>query len=75
MPRVVHPRLQFQPPEGKHWIHEVKHDGYRAQLVIEGATARVYTRNGYDWSSLNAAAAARQETRAAVDANRVSVQR
>ena len=60
MPRVIHPRLRFiepqlaspvdQPPEGKHWIHEIKHDGYRSQLVIEGGTARVYTRNGYDWS-------------------------
>ena len=60
MPRVIHPRLRFiepqlassveEPPEGKHWIHEIKHDGYRSQLVIEGGTARVYTRNGYDWS-------------------------
>jgi ATP-dependent DNA ligase len=24
-----------QPPEGKHWIHEIKHDGYRSQVVIE----------------------------------------
>ena len=39
-----------QPPEGKHWIHEIKHDEYRSQLVIEEGTARVYTRNGYDWS-------------------------
>ena len=58
--RAIHPRLKFiepqlaspvdQPPESKHWIHEIKHDGYRSQLVIEGGTARVYTRNGYDWS-------------------------
>ena len=60
MPRVIYPRLRFiepqlaspvdQPPEGKHWIHEVKHDGYRSQVVIENGKARVYTRNGYDWS-------------------------
>ena len=60
MPRVIHPRLRFlepqlassvdQPPEGKHWIHEVKHDGYRSQVVIENGQARVFTRNGYDWS-------------------------
>jgi bifunctional non-homologous end joining protein LigD len=60
MPRVLNNRLRFiepqlaslvdQPPEGKHWIHEVKHDGYRSQLVIENGTARVYTRNGHDWS-------------------------
>jgi len=24
-----------QPPEGKHWIHEVKHDGYRCQVLVE----------------------------------------
>ena len=60
MPRVIHPRLRFiepqlassvdQPPEGKHWIHEVKHDGYRSQVMIENGKARVFTRNGYDWS-------------------------
>ena len=60
MPRMIHPRLRFiepqlassvdQPPEGKHWIHEIKHDGYRSQIVIENGQARVYTRNGHDWS-------------------------
>jgi bifunctional non-homologous end joining protein LigD len=51
--RFIEPQLASsvdQPPEGKHWIHEIKHDGYRSLLVIEGGTARVYTRNGYDWS-------------------------
>jgi bifunctional non-homologous end joining protein LigD len=57
--RVV-PRLRFiepqlassvdQPPEGKHWIHEIKHDGYRSQVVIERAQVRVFSRNGHDWS-------------------------
>jgi len=44
------PSLTDQPPEGAHWIHEVKHDGYRTMLVIERGTARTYTRNGHDWS-------------------------
>ena len=51
--RFIEPQLASPvdlPPEGKHWIHEIKHDGYRSQLVIEGGRARVYTRNGYDWS-------------------------
>jgi bifunctional non-homologous end joining protein LigD len=39
-----------QPPEGKHWIHEIKHDGYRCQVLLEGGEARVFTRNGHDWS-------------------------
>jgi len=44
------PSLTDQPPEGAHWIHEIKHDGYRTMLVIERGTARTYTRNGHDWS-------------------------
>ena len=44
------PSLTDQPPEGAHWIHEVKHDGYRTMLLIERGTARAYTRNGHDWS-------------------------
>jgi bifunctional non-homologous end joining protein LigD len=39
-----------QPPEGKHWIHEIKYDGYRIQLLLEPGQARVFTRNGFDWS-------------------------
>jgi ATP-dependent DNA ligase len=31
-------------------IHEIKHDGYRTLLVIEGGLPRAYTRNGFDWS-------------------------
>ena len=23
------------PPEGKHWIYEIKHDGYRCQVLVE----------------------------------------
>jgi ATP-dependent DNA ligase len=36
------PTLVDQPPEGDGWIHEVKFDGYRAQI----GEARVFTRNG-----------------------------
>jgi bifunctional non-homologous end joining protein LigD len=42
--------LVDQPPMGEGWIHEIKHDGYRTQLVIERGAARAYTRNGFDWS-------------------------
>jgi DNA ligase D-like protein (predicted ligase) len=51
--RFIEPQLASpvdQPPEGKHWIHEIKHDGYRSQLVIERGKVRVFSRNGYDWS-------------------------
>jgi DNA ligase D-like protein (predicted ligase) len=51
--RFIKPQLATpvdQPPDGKHWIHEIKHDGYRCQLLLERGGARVFTRNGYDWS-------------------------
>src|SRR5262245_21533489 len=51
--RFIEPQLASsvdQPPEGKHWIHEIKHDGYLSQLVIERGEARVFSRSGYDWS-------------------------
>ena len=51
--RFIEPQLASpvdQPPEGKHWIHEIKHDGYRCQILVERGEARVFTRNGYDWS-------------------------
>ena len=51
--RFIEPQLASpvdQPPEGKHWIHEVKHDGYRSQVVIERGQVRVFSRNGHDWS-------------------------
>jgi DNA ligase D-like protein (predicted ligase) len=44
------PTLVEAPPEGKRWIHEIKHDGYRSQVLIESGRARVFTRNGFDWS-------------------------
>jgi hypothetical protein len=47
----VTPRLRFiepqlaspvdQPPVGKHWLHEIKHDGYRCQVLLERGQARV----------------------------------
>jgi len=51
--RFIEPQLASpvdQPPEGKHWIHEIKHDGYRSQVVIEQRKVRVFTRNGHDWT-------------------------
>ena len=51
--RFIEPQLASlvdQPPEGKHWIYEIKHDGYRSQVLVERGEARVFTRNGYDWS-------------------------
>ncbi|WP_245446152.1 ATP-dependent DNA ligase [Mesorhizobium kowhaii] len=45
------PTLVEKPPEGGDWIHEVKFDGYRSQLIIDEAGTRIYTRNGHDWTA------------------------
>src|SRR4051812_43513744 len=56
LPRAGKPRLsfiEFQMPElvskapaGADSIHEIKYDGYRTELVLEGGKARAYTRRG-----------------------------
>ena len=51
--RFIEPQLASpvdQPPEGKQWIHEIKYDGFRCQVLLERGWARVFTRNGHDWS-------------------------
>ncbi|WP_352898089.1 ATP-dependent DNA ligase [Mesorhizobium sp. M1307] len=41
-----------KPPGGDDWIHEVKLDGYRSQIVINSPEdIRVFTRTGADWTS------------------------
>lgn len=55
------PSLVGEPPEGDGWIHEIKFDGYRTQIVIDRKGVRAFSRNGHNWSdrypSLIAAAA------------------
>lgn len=46
----MQPTLVDVPPVGNGWIHEIKYDGYRTQLVIEAGRVRAYTRNGHDWT-------------------------
>jgi bifunctional non-homologous end joining protein LigD len=51
--KFIEPQLASsvdEPPEGEHWIHEIKYDGYRCQVLLERGEARVLTRNGHDWS-------------------------
>jgi DNA ligase D-like protein (predicted ligase) len=43
--------LADEPPDGDEWLHEIKYDGYRTQLVIEGTEVRAFTRNGFDWTN------------------------
>ncbi|MEI9428689.1 ATP-dependent DNA ligase [Mesorhizobium sp. Cs1299R1N3] len=44
------PKLVEVPPTGDNWIHEIKYDGYRTQVAIEGGAARALTSTGIDWS-------------------------
>lgn len=46
----MHPRLVEAPPAGNGWLHEIKYDGYRTQILIEDG-ARAFTRNGHDWTA------------------------
>ena len=60
MPSFVEPqlaKLTDVPPEGSDWVHEVKLDGYRAQLRVSGGESRVSTRAGLDWTERFAAIA------------------
>ena len=38
-------------PEGDHWLHEIKYDGYRFTARRGEDGVRLYTRNGHDWTS------------------------
>jgi bifunctional non-homologous end joining protein LigD len=30
------PSLVLEPPKGEAWIHEIKHDGFRTILTVDG---------------------------------------
>jgi bifunctional non-homologous end joining protein LigD len=42
--------LKSSPPSGDGWIHEVKFDGWRAQLHKSGDDVVIFTRNGADYT-------------------------
>ena len=46
----MQPTLIDEPVLGEGWVHEVKWDGYRTQIVIEQGIVRVFTRRGFDWA-------------------------
>jgi bifunctional non-homologous end joining protein LigD len=37
-----------RPPADPDWIHEIKHDGFRARW--DAQRVRLFTRNGHDWT-------------------------
>ncbi|RWH30680.1 MAG: DNA ligase [Mesorhizobium sp.] len=40
-----------RPPVRDDWLHEIKYDGFRTQLVRDWAGVRAFSRNGHDWSA------------------------
>ncbi|MBZ9898512.1 ATP-dependent DNA ligase [Mesorhizobium sp. BR1-1-6] len=46
----MEPELVDTPPEGDDWLHEVKFDGYRTQMIKDADGIRVLTRRGHDWT-------------------------
>jgi bifunctional non-homologous end joining protein LigD len=53
-PEFIPPQLAQlvdKPPEGDHWIHEIKYDGYRIQTQIKNGKVKMLTRKGLDWTS------------------------
>jgi ATP-dependent DNA ligase len=45
------PRPAKQPPAGRGWIHEIKHDGFRIMARRAGRRVRLLTRKGTNFSS------------------------
>ena len=37
------PRLVLEPPVSDDWLHEIKFDGFRVQLILDWAGARTFT--------------------------------
>jgi bifunctional non-homologous end joining protein LigD len=53
LPRRQAPQLcaaSAAPPRGEDWVCEIKLDGYRLLVRIDGSDVRLFTRNGHDWS-------------------------
>jgi bifunctional non-homologous end joining protein LigD len=60
MPAFIDPqlcKLVDRPPQTAAWAHEIKLDGYRAQLRVQAGDAHVRTRSGLDWTKRFAAIA------------------
>ena len=54
LPRSIEPQLATlvpRPPRGGGWVHEVKLDGYRLLVRLDGGQPRMYTRNDKDWTA------------------------
>lgn len=48
--RPLIPSTAKVPPKGEGWIHEVKLDGYRFEIVKDGERVRFYSRSGAEYT-------------------------
>lgn len=58
LPETIAPQLATkvaEVPAGEEWLHEIKLDGYRTLVRVDGADVRFFTRNGIDWTKRFAA--------------------
>jgi bifunctional non-homologous end joining protein LigD len=54
LPALIAPALMTlvdRPPDGEQWLFEIKYDGYRMVARIERGKARIYSRNGKEWTN------------------------
>jgi bifunctional non-homologous end joining protein LigD len=54
LPDFVEPqfcRVVARPANDAGWVHEIKFDGYRMQLRVEGGAVTLKTRKGLDWTA------------------------
>ena len=67
--------VRATPPDGDGWLHEVKWDGYRIVATVVAGHARLWSRNGIEWTAkvpeLAAAIAALDVTSAQFDGEMV----
>jgi bifunctional non-homologous end joining protein LigD len=60
MPEFIEPELATlvkEAPAAEDWVHEMKYDGYRMLCRIQNGQAKMYSRNGKDWTDRFAAVA------------------
>ncbi|MEM9199380.1 MAG: non-homologous end-joining DNA ligase, partial [Pseudomonadota bacterium] len=53
LPLKMRPQLPSSAefaPDGDGWVHEIKYDGYRTMVRIDGDAVRMFTRQGLDWT-------------------------
>jgi bifunctional non-homologous end joining protein LigD len=44
------PILVGQPPTGPEWLHEIKWDGWRIQIIRDAEGIQFYSRHKTDWT-------------------------